>query len=462
MIISHQIEISISELPDEVVGRIQSDLTITNPEYAAAIKRGRSTWNIPDKIKLYRFEGENFILPRGYGSKLVQLLRRHDVEYQLVDERLLLPRVQFRSTIQLRDYQTEAVDALVRHRQGGVVAGCGAGKTMILLEAAARIQQPTLWVTHTHELANQVIERATQVLDLSREEIGFIGGGQATVGKRFTVALAQTLAKIDLDVIKDKFGALLVDEAHHLAARTFFHPIGQFPAMYRLWASATPDRADGMTEMVFVGGGPIVCTVDSRQVPTITPQLLVVETGYDKCYDDYARLMSDLVQNEKRNRLVVQTIAEHAPGHYSLVLSDRVEHLEILRNMLDESLPALRAEILTGNMSKKARADVMERVQRREVDILLATQLAREGLDIKHLDRLFLVTPKRAAAAVQQEVGRVMRPEQGKADAMVIDFWDSGSPILKPQFWRRREVFEKLGMRWDGKRTVESCTKEAR
>ncbi|MNI82063.1 hypothetical protein D3C73_1387370 [compost metagenome] len=97
-------------------------------------------------------------------------------------------------------------------------------------------------------------------------------------------------------------------------------------------------------------------------------------------------------------------------------------------------------------MKKKERSDVMERTKNRQVDILLATQLAREGLDIVHLNRLFLATPKRAAGAVQQEVGRVMRPAIGKTEALVFDFWDSKNPILKSQFWKRREVYRKIGM----------------
>lgn len=446
MIVKIANQLELVDVPSHLEQAIEADLTLRNPKFDMAVRQGRSTYDIPEFIRLYRWEGALLILPRGYGRTLSKRLKEYGMQASWRDERLTLPPVVFKSSIRLRDYQEYAVKALLKSRQGGVVAPCGAGKTMILLEAMARIGQPTLWVTHTLELAEQVIKRACEVLDLTEDEIGRIYGGQMTIGERFTVALVQSLSKVDMDAIRYKFGAILVDEAHHMAATTFFHPVGQFPAMYRLWASATPERSDGLTEMVFAGAGPILYEIEQDTVPTITPRLEVIETDFDMHDEEYTKLIGGLIRDDRRNKLIVQTIVNHALGHYSLVLSDRIEHLEILHQLIHHALPNLRVELFTGSLPKVQRRELMERIQRKEVDLILATQLAREGLDITHLDRLFLATPKRAAGAVQQEVGRVMRPEAGKEDAVVFDFWDSRSPILKAQFWKRREVYRKLGM----------------
>ena len=146
---------------------------------------------------------------------------------------------------------------------------------------------------------------------------------------------------------------------------------------------------------------------------------------------------------------VVQAILKEAPGNYSLVLSERVEHLQILKAMLARAAPGLRTGILTGKVPKTNREKVMLDVQARRVDVLFATQLAREGLDVAHQNRLFLATPKRAAGALEQEIGRIMRPSVGKSNAFVYDFWDVHTPILKAQFWPRREIYRKLGMQFN-------------
>lgn len=446
--ITNQIKMRSSDLPEPLIKKIKDSLTLQNPKFLQAIKYNYRTQGIPQAFKLYNDDYDYITLPRGYGRTLFELLKEHKIRFEITDQRRLLDRVDFGSKIQLRPYQEAAVIEMAGRTQGGVVAPCGAGKTMIGLEVIARIGQPALWITHTRELAAQAIERACQMFDMTRDEIGRIGEGEFSVGDRLTVALIQTLSKADFSELKDRFGTIVVDEAHHLAAHSFFYPVGQFPAKYRLWLSATPERSDGLTEMVFAAGGPILHTIEQSEVPTIIPQLTVIETEYNSFKDDYVRILTDLILNDNRNELIVETIAANCEGNYSLVLSDRTEHLDILMDLLKRRLPDLNIEMLTGSMRKKERTDVMERVKAKEVDILLATQLAREGLDITHLNRLFLATPKRAAAAVQQEVGRVMRPASGKSEAIVFDFWDSRNGILKSQFWKRREVYRKIGMDW--------------
>lgn len=278
-------------------------------------------------------------------------------------------------------------------------------------------------------------------------EVGIIADGKVTIGKRLTIALVQTLAKVDLSTLTDKFGAIFIDEAHHLAADTFYKTVDKFPALYRLWASATPEREDGLSRAVYAVGGPILYEIDPCDLPTITPKLLVIETDFNYRSEDYPELMKTLVKDVTRNDLIVEKIVQNAEGHYSLVLSDRKEHLDTLRQLLAQAAPNLRIEILTGSVSKGNRKAIMERMKLKEIDVLLATQLAREGLDIPHLDRLFLATPKKSGTAIQQEVGRIMRPCDGKQTAMVFDFWNTKSPILKTQFWARRKVYVKLGVK---------------
>jgi superfamily II DNA or RNA helicase len=112
-----------------------------------------------------------------------------------------------------------------------------------------------------------------------------------------------------------------------------------------------------------------------------------------------------------------------------------------------KELPNFRIVILTGSVKKKERNEIMERAKNKEIDILLATQLAREGLDIPHLNRLFLTFPKKSPSSVQQEVGRIMRPSDGKIDAVVYDFFDHQNGILRSQFNKRQSIYRDLKMK---------------
>lgn len=456
--INSMIEFNPEELPGFLVQKIKQDLTLLNPQYVQAERLGFWTGGMDKKIILYRRVKEGLALPRGYGPDLLKLLKQHNIPYQMDDQRLLLPEVSFNSRIRLRGYQVPAVERLVKMRQGGVAAPCGSGKTMILFEAMAQIRQPTIWICHTYELLNQTLERAVEAFGIDPDEIGIIADGKVSIGDKLTLALIQTLRDTDLVDLAGRFGAVFIDEAHHLAATSFYETVNSFTALYRLWASATPTRQDGLTKMVYAAGGPILHEIDLQDLPIVIPDLQVIETSYSGHSENYAELIADLIQNKRRNSLIVDTIVRETPGNYSLVLSDRIEHLHILSAMLKEAAPELRTETLTGKgTGKKQREAIMQQAQNREIDVLLATQLAREGLDLPHLNRLFLVTPKRAAGATQQEIGRVMRPCECKHDAAVFDFVDFGSPILRAQFWRRRDVYRQLGM--DTKR--KACRRQA-
>lgn len=443
MTISNDIELTTDGLPEDIRRLIESDLTLRNPEYEEAVRQGRSTFGKPEFKALYRYEHGKMILHRGYGNQLRERLK--GIQVHVIDQRLTLPPVHFDLRIDLRTYQKDPVKTFIRATQGGIVSPCGSGKTNMALAAVAYIQQPTLVLVHTKELADQFRSRAVQVLGMTEEEIGYIGDGKFTIGDRLTVGLVQTLSRRDLSDIVGRFGCLVIDEAHRMPGKQFFEVVNQFPAKYRLWMSATPVRRDGLTPMLIAAGGPILYQIEQSQVPTVIPSVEIIETTFNSYEDEYSKLLDALTKDESRNQLIVDTVKQHATAHYSLVLSERVEHLETLQTMLKDALPELRIELLTGRMSKKSRTEVMKRATSKQIDILLATQLAREGLDLPHLDRLFLAAPKRAQGAVQQEIGRIQRPAEGKTDAVAFDFWDSRCNFLKNQFWSRRQVYKKIG-----------------
>ena len=399
---------------------------------------------------------DKIILPRGYIMDLLYLLRKYGQTWKICNQVVTLDAVDFGSKIVPRDYQKQAITDLVKGVQGGLIGGCGSGKTEILLEVMAEIGQPSLWITHTNELLDQVIDRACKCFDIERHEIGVIAGGKVSIGDRLTVALVQSLSRKDINEFTNKFGAIFIDEGHHIAANTIYRIVEQFPARFRYWCSATPQRGDGLTELIYLAGGDIIHFIDDNILPVITPHLMIVKTGY-KGYlnsNDYTGMMSTLINSKDRNQLIADVIRQEAPGHFSLVLSDRKVHLQILKDILAECLPGMRIEVLKSSMSMKERNAVMDRAKAGQIDILLATKLAREGLDLPHLDRLFLVTPKKTESAIEQEVGRIRRPCNNKLDAVVYDFLDEQNGIFMSQFWKRKAVYESMSMIVDLKNNI--------
>lgn len=444
--VAHDIWMKYEEMPSQLLIWLRERLRLENPDYTKAVKYGFSTNNIDRYIRLYKQDGRFMVVPRGLGNDIIHYSREHNIPYTFHDRRLRLPEVSFQSNINLRDYQETAVEVMLKNTQGFLVAPCGSGKTVMMIEMMTKLKQPTLFIVHQKELMEQIINTAITLTDVTRDEIGIIGAGKKSVGKRMTVATVQTLNKLKLKELVDQFGAVFIDEAHHLGAKSFYEVISQFKGYYRFAVSATPERSDGLSEMVYACTGDILHEIKQDSVPTIIPSLKIVRTPFFTRMKEHQNIIKALISSKERNEFIVEQIKQEAPGNYSLVLSDRVEHLKALKPLLVEALPELRIELLTGDMPKVKRKELMEEAKNKKIDILLATQLAREGLDIPHLNRLFLTYPKKSPASVQQEVGRIMRPSEGKENAVVYDFIDDNG-ILYSQFRKRSAVYKQIGMK---------------
>lgn len=424
-------------VPRELRRRFEADLTLPNPAFVAAQRQGRWTGHLVPTVTLYRLEGEEIILPRGYIPKAAALLRKAGVQVAFADRRLTLPPVSLRFSGTLLPYQERAVEAGLRS-SGILVAPPGSGKTVMGLAIAAKLGQPALWLAHTKELAAQAVERARTFLGI---EAGIIGDGQWQPRDLLTVGLVQTLVRrwdATLQLAR-QVGLVIVDEAHHVPAVTFLDVVGVFPAARRLGLTATPHRQDGLWPFAEATIGPVlhrVTTADlERAGRLVRPKLVWVPTDFEAGFwGDWHALMDALVSDDRRNQLVVNLVAQEAKaGHSCLVLSERVAHCEALADMLRNILGAQAVAVLTGSVPKKDRIRAVEGLRSGSVRVLLATKLADEGLDLPALDRLFVVTPRRAATKVLQQVGRVMRPAPGKGTPIIFDLRDERVGVLEAQ-----------------------------
>ena len=160
----------------------------------------------------------------------------------------------------------------------------------------------------------------------------------------------------------------------------------------------------------------------------------------------YADILREIIESHPRNELILDTLKKECPSHCSLVLSKRVEHCRYLANMLADATPSLKASVIHGKMSKNQRDEIIEKMKSGKLDVLFAVNIAKEGLDIPRLDRLFLVCSGRNEAEVEQMVGRIQRAYSGKDDAVVFDFVDDKISMFYAQHLARRRVYKKLGM----------------
>jgi len=442
----------LDDIPPGVYKELTQKLTIPNPKWIENHRMGRWNRGTPRYLKFYdQGSAGRLYIPRGYMRQLVSMCNRHGEPYRFEDLRRNLPEVSFKFRGQLKPFQKKAVDVMLKKEFGTLSAATGSGKTIMALDIIAKRKQPTLIVVHTKELAFQWIERIATFLAIPTEEVGLIGAGKHTLGKKVTVSLVQSLYKCADDVSKG-IGHLIVDECHRCPSRIFTDAVTEFDSRFMLGLSATPWRRDKLSKLIFWHLGDVHHEVDKNDLiirgDVLSVEVILRETDFEPYFDpvhDYSRMLAELVSNDKRNHMIAADIAREAHNNKGicLVLSDRKNHCETLQSLLRYRYK-IPAERLTGDLTNEERQGVLARLREGDIKVLVATgQLVGEGFDCKDLTTLFLTTPIKFDGRVIQYLGRVLRPAPGKVQARVFDYVDVNVGPLKAAARARQNVYKK-------------------
>ena len=445
-------ELTITDIEnDNLYEKILEALTLDNPQFLNAEKMDRKTDDIDPYIECYSIDGDSLSIPRGFGQHLVDISYQFGEQFEFDDKRRTLPEIDFNFNGSLREYQQNAVKAMMGKDWGTLQAPTGSGKTVMAAALIAERKQPALVICHTKELLNQWIDRMNVFLDIPKDEIGIIGNGKRKIGNQITIALVQSLYKIPASEISPYIGFLIVDECHRCPSRTFLEAVTKFDCKYMLGLSATPWRKDNLTKMIYWFLGDRLHQIDSGCLVDdgflCRADVISRSTDYSTRIDAtqyYATMLSELAENVFRNDQIARDAAYEANNGdgLSLILSDRKTHCEALRDILGGY--GIFAEVLTGDLPAKKRADLVDRLRAGKVKVLCATgQLIGEGFDLPAIENVFLATPIKFSGRLLQYVGRALRPAPGKDRAYIFDYVDSKVGVLDAAAKSRQYVYER-------------------
>ena len=377
----------------------------------------------------------------------------------------------------LRDYQEEAIAFCAPKRRAFVHAPAGSGKTVIGAHLAARVAWKdglnVGWLCNTQEQKQQAAEAISRVpcpYDLN-------------------VDIQCAAARPDFS----RCDIIIVDEAHHLMAETWFKS-AVVPSAVIYGLSATPfvgeEERDEALREVFAGrfftidrkrledagyltpGKVYLLNLDEpgqfneeveaktdvdlekllQRMPWIRPRFNEKEqrnewsSPYLKAqYEEQKsriewRITQELVQsNAARNAAAIALAKQESVTKSVLVLVQSIEHGE----MLEQSIPG--SVLIHSKVGKKRRREIMDGFRDGSIKVLIGTSLCDEGFDAPRAAVLILVAGGRSAARLEQRAGRVLRPFASKEAGIIYDFSDTGSTFGRAQANARRRVYNALG-----------------
>lgn len=446
--------IRITDPSPEIIAYCRDNLKLPNPDYVKKARMGFWLGNTPKELCLYEIHGDEWVIPYGCLKAIAPLLGNVIVQNDFKPP----VSVDYGTPVPLYSYQEKAVEEAKNGLYGILQSRAGSGKTQIAIALVKTYRTRALFLTHTLDLLNQSKERAERYMDKSL--IGTITEGKVNIGSGITFATVQTMSHLNLSLYKDYWDVIIVDECHRVCGSPtqlsmFSKVLNSLSARHKYGLSATVHRADGMIKATFALLGDVVYTVPDEAVADKVMQVGIkpIGTGVGisrECLNtdgtlNYAKLINYLCGDTERNNLIARCIVSESDKS-SLVLSDRLEHLETLMNLLPSELRH-SAVMISGKMTtKKGKAEreqALEDMRTGKKKYLFATySLAKEGLDIPRLERLFMTTPQKDYAVITQSIGRIARTHEGKADPIVYDFVDSIG-YLQKSFKKRCSTYKK-------------------
>lgn len=221
-------------------------------------------------------------------------------------------------------------------------------------------------------------------------------------------------------------------------------------ARYVVGLTATPVRRDGHQPIIFMQCGSIR---HSATKPETAPSELLVFPQYLSAPEipqgsPIQEVFRILANDGGRNRrIAADVLAAYREGRKVLVLSERTEHLHLLREALGDEVE--HCFVLHGRISRKQRTATLADLDTLDASaprVLLATgRLIGEGFDHAPLDTLVLAMPISWKGTLQQYAGRLHREHADKQDVRIYDYVENDQPQLARMWEKRQRGYRAMG-----------------
>lgn len=332
-----------------------------------------------------------------------------------------------------RPYQQKAAAAIHREWDAGnkktlVVMPTGTGKTIVfasIVNDQVAKGEHVLILAHREELLQQASDKLKMVTGLETA-LEKAQSSALDSDKMVVVASVQTLSKQNrlMKYPRDYFGTIIIDEAHHTAAKTYKGILEHFIDAKVLGVTATPDRSDMKSlsdifdSLAFEYKLPdairegYLCKINTKTIPVEVDISKVHINAGDFSAQDLGNVL-DLYLDT-----IADTIVRECQNRKTVIFTPLVRISKRLCNILNKR-NFKTAEV---NGASADRKDVLKGFDNGEYKALTNAMLLTEGWDCPTVDCIICLRPTKSRSLYAQIVGRGTRLCEGKKNLLVLDF----------------------------------------
>lgn len=408
-----------------------------------------------DYVRLYDRVDDSY--PAGFTRMMAKAAEGHGFTVQVVDGRIKPNALSLPLPAGLRDYQVETCNIGLKRTRGVVWAATGAGKTQVAMGWVESTPIRWLFLVNQTQLGLQARDRYRAFCG---QDAGVIAEGEwkpDNAAHGLTVATFQSLyakLKQDSSMPDHKLAVaflagiegVIVDECHVLPADSFRKVLDYCPAYYRLGLSATPLSRGDRKSMYLIGClGSVVHRIPAKTLidagvlakPIIRFKAHHQESERTTWQGAYNEIIGKGGKSP-RNVLVCK-LAELAAKPCIVFVKDLDQGMWLAKALTRGGQPV---EYVDGKTPTKQRQAMVTRLERGDTDILVASVVMNQGIDVPQLRSIVNAAGGSSTIATLQKVGRAMRRVPGKDTVEIWDIKDTGNKWLERHTRERIASYE--------------------
>ena len=322
-------------------------------------------------------------------------------------------------------------------------------------------------------------------------KVGIFKAKRREIGEQITIATIQTLNRLSpeqLEEFQSNFGMIICDETHHISSSSF-DLLHRFSSCYKIGLTATPERADGLTDVMnyHLGGCAFKYEADENDEDILPVEVIVRDMNLDvpiylkKFGNKYELATPEDEKNPSKlipvenipyegrpriphfyiddkvitnsafsNRIIKDVYKEYLNKRSIICFFRQKKHVELYKDLLvQQGVPRDQILLYYGD-AKESKESMKELAESRKALITLATySIATEGTNVKAWEVAFLVSSVNDGKNVEQAIGRIRRSKEGKIKPVIAyDYVLNGVYSIGSKHYTTRQTrYKKLGFK---------------
>ncbi len=325
-----------------------------------------------------------------------------------------------------------------------LVAATGTGKTLMSAFDFAEFYRAKpdaklLFIAHREEILKQSRDAYRGVL--KRAEFGelWVGIHKPDSFQHLFVSVQtfnNQLSKLRLS--PEFYDYIVIDEVHHISAKSYRQIVDYFKPAILLGLTATPERhdeSDILEDFCGVIGAEIRLPEAINRRHLCPFQYFIVDDDTDlrniswnKGRYDISQLTNLYTHNQSRVNKIISSLRDVVTDISSakaLAFCVSKDHAVYMAKQF--CLKGIKSDVLTSDNSHE-RQQKHQSIRSGEINILCVVDIFNEGVDIPEIDTLLFLRPTESLTIFLQQLGRGLRLSAGKECCTILDFVGNSRP----------------------------------